>query len=292
MLFIWIASVATIGGAALYWGLRRLRKIADRRGKKIRDRDDFLAVETESPLDDAVEVDKKRAVDSVEQHAAATRRLLVPVAIAVVVVVASLPFLGRVPAAYVSLVVAAFTIVLGVASRPLIENAIAGLVLSFSRRVNIGDTVRIHEHYGTIEDISPSHTTIKLWDWRRYVMPNRAMLDATFLNYSVIDTFQWAYVEFYVSLDADIDEVESIAVEAAASSPGFQDYEPPKFWVMDMGRQAAHCWVAAWADDPASAWELTHGIRSRLIRELHRRGIRAHDYRVSLEPPPGAAPQT
>jgi small-conductance mechanosensitive channel len=95
-------------------------------------------------------------------------------------------------------------VILGIASRPWIENIIAGLVLSYSKALNIGDTVLIQDHYGTIEDINFTYTILKIWDWRRFVIPNQVMLREDFVNYTLNEDFYWAKINLWVGHDADL----------------------------------------------------------------------------------------
>ena len=219
---------------------------------------------------------RQRALNAIESSSTATRRLVVPMALMLVAFFAGLPFLDQVPATVFSLLVAAITVLIGIAARPFVENAIAGLVISSSKILNIGDTVRISGHYGTVEDITVTHTTMKIWDWRRFVIPNATMLSREFENYSLFEKHIWAHVEFWVDHEADLDLVSSLAVASPRESKYFNDVEEPKFRVMEMEKDSVRCWVAAWAKTPADAWSLTADMRTYLVRELRRAGIRTH----------------
>ena len=291
-LLVYVAIVVVAGGIVLLRTLAWLGRTKRRRERRVERRKRLNALPSSTPLDDPEDTAREQAVERIGSHFTVTRRLLVPLIIATTLLLAGLPLLGRVPAAYLSLLVAALTVVLGVAARPVIENMIAGLVIGLSDRVSIGDTVRIEDVYGTVEDIGMTHTTIKIWDWRRFILPNRRMLESSFVNYSVTDRWQWAYVEFWVSLDADIAKVRELATEAPTSASEFHDVEPPRFWVMEMGKEAAHCWVAAWAKSPSDAWGLMHHTRTELIRLFQRDGIEAHGYRHELVASTSTAPSS
>jgi small-conductance mechanosensitive channel len=105
------------------------------------------------------------------------------------------------------------------------------------------------------------------------------------LNYSLVDRQKWACVEFWISYDADLEEVERIAVEAARSRPSFSGSETPAFWIMDMAKEGLRCWVAAWADTPSAGWMLKHETRLELVRVFKERGITSHVHRVETPAP-------
>lgn len=270
---LYVALVLVIGTLALIRVLVWLNFSEGLRKRHLEAKNRLDAVATESPVDDPTELAMSRGIESIEQHATVTRRTLVPLIIAVMVLLAAIPLLSKVPATFVSLVVGALTVVGGIAVRPVFENMIAGLVVAFSRQVNIGDTVLIDEHYGTVEDITLTHTTIKLWDWRRYVLPNSRMLQSSVVNLTVVDRFQWAYVEFWVSPSADLEEVAEVARSLPSRSEYYAAHEAPQFWVMEMAKDGIRCWLAAWADSPANAWELRNDMRTALATELRKRGV-------------------
>ena len=270
---IYVLVVIGAGGYALARTWVFLRSTRAARLSSVEQRRRFEAVRTAGPIDDPKAVAFERGVESIKTHFSVLRRLLLPSLAGATLFLASIPFVAATSAPVASLAGAALAVLIGLAVRPFLENAIAGLVISSSRLVRIGDTVRIDDWYGTVEDITATHTTLKVWDWRRYLVPNSRMLGSAFFNYSLHDTYQWAYVEFWVAPDADLDTVRELALRAPLDSPHFAGHEDPRFWVMRIERDAICCWVAAWADTPSAAWLLTDNIRTHLLRELRQRNI-------------------
>jgi hypothetical protein len=280
---VYVGAVVVIGGYALVRTLAFLRSARRSRLRLIERRGRFEAVPTQTPIEHPKEVSLERGVESIESHFTVMRRLLVPTIVAITLLLAVVPFVAETSA---SIVAAILAVLAGLALRPFLENAVAGIVISSSRLVRIGDTVRVDDWYGTVEDITATHTAVKVWDWRRYLVPNSRMLQSAFFNYSLFDTYQWAYVEFWVAPDADIDEVKALAVEIPRRSSYFSGKEEPAFWVIRIEKDATCCWLAAWADTPSAAWALANDVRTDLLREFRRREIplALQRHRWSLEP--------
>ncbi|MFP4204410.1 MAG: mechanosensitive ion channel family protein [Opitutales bacterium] len=148
--------------------------------------------------------------------------------------------------------------------------------MTFSRQFRVADTVMIDNQYGTIEDITPSHTIIKLWDWRRLIMPNSVMLNKEVINYSTHDSFIWASLEFHVAYDSDLDVVRETAIALARRSRYFVGSENPRLWIRQMNRDSVKCWLAMWTKSPVDAWSIKMEVAEGLIREFRRKGIRTH----------------
>ncbi|MBC8258900.1 MAG: mechanosensitive ion channel [SAR324 cluster bacterium] len=269
-------------GALLIWiSRRKILQFQSKKSARIEKIEDFESIQTSSPVDDSKQETKDAAVESIEQRFTIIRKISFYSIVFVWFSALSFPFLGQIPATLVSLLVAASGVIVGVAARPLIENLISGVVISFSKLIRIGDTVLIDGKYGTIEDISITHTIIKIWDWQRYIIPNSLMLEKDFFNQTVNDQYLWAHVKFNVAYDNDLELVRKLAIASAAKSKYFSNNETPSFWVMEMNEKAYQCWVAAWADSPMDAWELKHEIRTELIIQFKAHGIKTHSFEIN-----------
>ena len=232
----------------------------------------FSPIRTRSPVKE--QETKEHAVESVGGRFSIIRRIAL-VAVGVLWIFAiSFPFLGLVPRTMISILISVTGVMVGIAARPFIENIIAGILISFSRLLRIGDTVLMDEHYGTVEDITMTHTVVKVWDWRRYILPNSVMLSKYLVNYTISDSYVWAHVGFYVAPDADLTQVEKIALQSAREHMVDKSFEQPRFWVMDMEKDAVHCWVAAWASSPSDAWTFSARVRGDLVARFQEQGIR------------------
>ncbi|ADU66511.1 MscS Mechanosensitive ion channel [Desulfurispirillum indicum S5] len=289
--FLTYLGVVGLSGAIILWWVRsRVRAIEDQRATRVEDFHRFDAVRTTSPHKNPVQKARSRALESIANRFTIIRRVLVVGIFLVWILALILPFLGLVPAAVVSTFAAAFAVILGIAAKTFVQNFIAGVVISFSNQLRIGDTVIMDGNYGTVEDISITHTVVKIWDWRRYIIPNSRMLEKEFINYTITDSYIWAHIEFWVSYEADLEVVEKVALEIAEHNPYSCKVEPPSFWYMGLDKEGVKCWLAAWASHPSDAWNLRSNMRSQLKKELEVLGIHTHFHRHMWVP--DAGPQT
>jgi small-conductance mechanosensitive channel len=275
-LTIYLVSVGLCGALFVWWIRKRITRIEDQRKHRIQRLKRFESAKTSTPVDMPAAEAKETAMDSIESRFSIIRKLSFFMIVSLWILALVFPFLNKIPATAVSFFVAASGIIIGVAARPFIENSISGIVISFSHPIRTGDTVIIDNNYGVVEDITITHTVIKVWNWRRYIIPNSRMLSKEITNCTINDAYQWTHVEFYVAYDSDIAQVKKLAVEAATGSKYFADYEAPRFWVMEMEEKGYKCWVAAWADSPVDAWELANDIRTALIAQFKSCGIKTH----------------
>lgn len=258
------------------------RKAEKNKLKNLESRSSFEAISTESPIDDSFEDSLDRGIENIETRYSYIRKISIPAIIVLWFALITLPNVGKVPQIYTSIVVGAITVLLSIASKPFIENAFSGLVISFGKTIRIGDTVSIDGHYGTVEEISMTYTIIKIWNWKRYVVPNSRLIQKEFVNHSLNDRHIWAHTEFSVAPDQDIELIQKLSIEAVKESRYFNnEYEDPSFWIMEMNENAIKCWVADWTSSPRKAWELKHETRVNLIKKFKSNNITTHLYNSS-----------
>jgi small-conductance mechanosensitive channel len=274
--WIYVAIVLIVGGLTVWGVLKAIAQFKRRRISRLGNIENLNPVKTMAPPGVTDRSTLADAAQSIQGRFSIIRRAAILLAVLLILPLLALPFLSYIPITSISVLVSAFGIILGIAARPIIENFISGVLLSFSSNIRLGDTVIVDGQYGVIEDITMLHTSIKTWDWKRYVIANSDMLNREMINFSVKDSYIWAHVEFWVSTDADLTLVRDLALRIANQYSAKSITEAPRFWVMEMGQTAVKCWVAAWADSAANAWNMQHNVRTELVLELANQGVSTH----------------
>ncbi len=279
-----LTALAAGIGAVLAFALGYLtHRVEKRQRERLKGLRGQAPIRTESPVKQPQKQARQKALASIRTRFSIIRQLIALLFLFIALLAASLGVLGAIPATLLSAIVAALSVIVGIAARPLLENFVAGIMMTFSGVVRIGDTVDIQGSYGTIEDVTLTHTVVKVWNWRRHVIPNAVVMTCDFLNLTLYDNYQWCHAEFWVSPDADLDAVKTEAIAAARASAHYADHEPPRFWVMETGKDGVRCWIAAWADNPSDAWNLTNDMRTGIASRMQRLGIPPHRRYVAVQ---------
>ncbi len=110
-------------------------------------------------------------------------------------------------------------IVLGFAARPVLANMIAGIQIAISQPIRIDDVVIVEGEWGWIEDIGSTFVTVRLWDWRRMVVPLTWFIENPFQNWTretaaVIGTVTW-----HMDYGVPVDRVRAKLEELVDASP-------------------------------------------------------------------------
>jgi len=75
-------------------------------------------------------------------------------------------------------------VIVGLAARPLLSNLIAGVQIAVTQPIRIEDAVIIENEWGWVEDIASTYVVIRLWDWRRMVVPLSYFIERPFQNWT------------------------------------------------------------------------------------------------------------
>ncbi len=275
---IYIYVIAIILGALflINFGLKVIRRAESTRLNRAKETAAFEAVKTDAPVDEDIEsITKSAALQSIESRFDVIRKVYIPMILILGLFLLVLPFIPTLPAAYISIVAGSFAVIIGIAAKPFIENVVSGLVLTISQPIRVNDTIRVDGKYGTVERINFLYTTVKIWNWNRWIIPNSKLINKEYENLSKTDEQEWAYIEFFVAPDSDIELVKKLAKESM-ENPYLDRIEAPSFWVMELEKDSIKCWVAGWAKNAAEAWALKAKTREILITKLQDRGIRYH----------------
>ena len=96
-------------------------------------------------------------------------------------------------------------VVVGLAAQRSISNLLAGIQISLTQPIRIGDTVVVENEWGWIEEITLTYVVVKVWDLRRLVVPIATFLEKPFQNWSRTSTEILGTVEVFADYRVDVD---------------------------------------------------------------------------------------
>jgi small conductance mechanosensitive channel len=109
--------------------------------------------------------------------------------------------------------------VIGFASRQVLANAIAGMVIAITQPLRIGDLVTFEDQTGTVEDISLTYTWLRMGNDARLIIPNERLAAGVLRNDSIRSTTVALEVTIWLSPDAD----ETTALEVLCALDDARD---------------------------------------------------------------------
>ncbi|WP_163995287.1 mechanosensitive ion channel family protein [Pyxidicoccus caerfyrddinensis] len=100
-------------------------------------------------------------------------------------------------------------LVLGLAAQKSISTLLAGIQLSITQPIRIGDQVVVENEFGTVEEITLTYVVLRVWDQRRMVIPITQFLDKPFQNWSKGSSEMLGAVTLQVDYFTDINALRA-----------------------------------------------------------------------------------
>jgi small-conductance mechanosensitive channel len=227
-------------------------------------------------------VEQKAALESNGEDVGRARGLRTQLAVlrrvtevAVVLVAASLLLLQfeAVRSVGVSLLASAGIagLVIGLAAQKSISTLLAGIQLSITQPVRIGDTVIVENEWGWIEEITLTYVVVKVWDLRRLVVPMSHFLDKPFQNWSKVSPEILGTVEVYADFRADVAAVRAeLQRILEQESNGLWDGKVQGLQVTGCSERTMLLRALVSSEDAGKSWDLRCLVREKLIAWLQR----------------------
>jgi small-conductance mechanosensitive channel len=109
-------------------------------------------------------------------------------------------------------------VVVGFAARPLLSSLIAGVQIAMTQPIRIDDAVVVENEWGWIEEITATYVVIKLWDWRRLVVPLSYFMEKPFQNWTRETASLIGTIFIYTDYTVPVDEVREAVYRIARAS--------------------------------------------------------------------------
>ncbi|MDJ0851189.1 MAG: mechanosensitive ion channel [Myxococcota bacterium] len=160
-------------------------------------------------------------------------------------------------------IAAALSVGIGFGLQEVVANFVCGLIVLFERPIRVGDFVTVQGVTGTVTKIQIRATTITNGERQDFIVPNKALITSSLLNWTRGATVSRLTIRVGVASEADPDEARRILVEVAKEHPSVLDDPAPSAAFDAFGDSSQKLVLYAFVPDI--------GSRSRTTTELHTR---------------------
>lgn len=160
-------------------------------------------------------------------------------------------------------------VALGFAAQKSLGAVIAGLQLSITQPVRIGDAIVWQGQWGIVEEITLTWVRLKLYDERRLVVPVDKFLVEPFENWSMPGTEMIGTIELAVDPTAPIPKLRAELERLAAEHPA-HDGRDCRLQLVDVDERRALLRARVSTADVGEAFTMRCDLREALIAYLHR----------------------
>lgn len=160
-------------------------------------------------------------------------------------------------------------LVAGLAARPVLSNLFAGVQLAMTQPIRIDDAVIVEGEWGTVEEITSTYVVVKIWDWRRLIVPLTYFIEKPFQNWTREASALIGAAMLYVDFRAPVGIIRDKLKEIAEASPAW-DGQVVGLQVTDCREETMELRCLVSAASAGKAFELRCEVREKLIDFLQR----------------------
>ncbi|MFN3659214.1 MAG: mechanosensitive ion channel family protein [Pseudolabrys sp.] len=160
-------------------------------------------------------------------------------------------------------------IVAGFAARPVLSNLIAGVQLAMTQPIRIEDAVVVENEWGNIEEITSTYVVIRLWDWRRLIVPLTYFIEKPFQNWTREGSSLIGSAFLYVDYRAPVDRIREQLAAIVKESKSW-DGRVVSLQVTDAKERTLELRCLASAGSAGQAFDLRCEIREKLVAFLQK----------------------
>jgi len=160
-------------------------------------------------------------------------------------------------------------IVVGLALQPLLKNLVAGIQLAITQPIRIDDAVIVENEWGNIEEITATYVVVRLWDWRRMILPLSYFIEHPFQNWTRESSSLIGTVMFYADYTAPVEAMRA-RLEEIVKASALWDRQVVNMQVTDFKNDTMEIRMLMSASTAGRAFDLRCEVREKMIGWLQR----------------------
>jgi len=169
--------------------------------------------------------------------------------------------------------VAALGVGIGFGLQEIVANFICGLIILFERPISVGDIITVGDQDGVVTRIRIRATTIRDWDNKELVIPNKEIITGRLLNWSLTDTRLRLTVPVGVAYGSDAVLALRILAETVADDERILKDPAPSIIFSDFGESSLNMVCRFYIDSVDNMWPVKTALHLEIYRRFEEAGI-------------------
>jgi len=168
---------------------------------------------------------------------------------------------------------AALSLGIGFGLQEIVANFISGIIILFERPIRVGDVVTVGDTDGVVTRIQIRATTIRNWDRKELLVPNKEFITGRLLNWTLSDQITRVIVTVGVAYGSDVDKAMELMIEAAHEQEHALEDPEPRVTFEEFGDSALILRLRVYI--PSIDYRITtlSGVHQAINRKFNEAGV-------------------
>jgi potassium efflux system protein len=169
--------------------------------------------------------------------------------------------------------VAALGVGIGFGLQEIVANFISGLIILFERPIRVGDIVTIGETDGVITKIRIRATTLRDWNGKELVVPNKEFITGRLLNWSLSDSNTRIVLNVGIAYGSDVERALTVLEEIVRENPDVLDEPKPSIIMTEFGDNALLLTARYFVPSVEYLWLTKSELNRTIYKRFNEEGI-------------------
>jgi potassium efflux system protein len=168
---------------------------------------------------------------------------------------------------------AALGVGIGFGLQEVVANFICGLILLFERPVRVGDVITVGDASGVVSKIRIRATTIRDWEQKELVIPNKELITGRLLNWTLSDEMTRLFISVGVAYGSDVDRAMTLIMEAAEQNDRVLADPEPKVHFEEFADSSLNLTLRAFVGALSDRLQATTELNNAIDQKFRAAGI-------------------
>jgi potassium efflux system protein len=169
--------------------------------------------------------------------------------------------------------VAALGVGIGFGLQEIVANFISGLIILFERPIRVGDIVTIGDKDGVVIRIRIRATTIRDWDGKELLVPNKEFITGRLLNWTLSDSHTRLEVPVGIAYGSNVEKALKILDQVVRNYPNVMQVPEPSVLFIGFGDNSLNLVARCYASRVEDRMPMFSGLHTAINRAFEEAGI-------------------
>ena len=169
--------------------------------------------------------------------------------------------------------VAALGVGLGFGLQEIFANFISGIIILFERPIRVGDTITVGDVTGNVTRVRIRATTIRDWDRKELIVPNKAFITERVINWTLSDPMTRLVIRIGVAYGSDTDKARDLVMEAVRQNALVLEDPKPTMYFEQFGDSSLNLVLRVYVQELDHRLPVTHELHTAINEAFQAQGI-------------------
>ena len=169
--------------------------------------------------------------------------------------------------------VAALGVGIGFGLQEIVANFISGLIILFERPIRVGDIVTIGDKDGAVTKIRIRATTLRDWDGKELLVPNKEFITGRVVNWTLSDSQTRLVIPVGIAYGSNVELALRILIDVVSNHPAVLEDPAPSVLFIGFGDSSLNLVARCFVGDMAQRMPTTSDLHRAIDSAFREAGV-------------------